>query len=64
VIVVVQKCKTTIIIQGNAIQGNKKNKGEVKYIAVVGVKVLLVENKARSRSGSSTEKTRVLEVSQ
>jgi hypothetical protein len=42
VVSVVQKYKTTIIIQGNAIQGNKKNEGELQYVVVVVVKVLLV----------------------
>jgi hypothetical protein len=42
VVAVLQKYKTETIIQGNAIQGNKKNEGDVQYIVAVVVKVLLV----------------------
>jgi hypothetical protein len=40
---VVQKYKTTKIIQGNPIQGNLKNKGEVQYLVVVVVEALIPE---------------------
>jgi hypothetical protein len=43
---VVQKYKTTKIIQGNPIQGNPKNEGKVQYIAVVVVEALIPEKRS------------------